>query len=107
MKPIAIELDQSKVQTLDQHQTHFLLFTSCDTGAHLPDDYRSELIKTIQNKTECYAVTLVVEGSYTVLEVIHNDLKAGRPVIIIRGSGRLADILGNLLEKARNNGGIW
>lgn len=106
MKSNVIDLDQNDEQTLDQLQTHFLLFTSCDTGVHLPDDYRSELVNTLQNETKCYAVTLVIDGDYSVLEVIHNDLKARRPVIIIHGSGHLANILGNLLEKARNNGRI-
>ena len=53
--------------------------------------------------TGCNTITIIVEGGYNTLKVILNDLTAKRPVIIIQGSGRLADVLAELLERKRSN----
>jgi hypothetical protein len=51
-------------------------------------------------------VTIIVEGGHYSLEVIANDLDNNRPVVIIHGSGRLADVLGNLLKNRMNSTSI-
>ena len=82
---------------MDKYHTHFLL---SDDGKldYLTDDPRSDFVQTTCNQKHCYAVTIIVEGGINSLEVITNDLKFYRPVVIVHGSGRLADVLGNLLE---------
>ncbi len=67
---------------------------------YLNDDPRSKFVKTMRDKKACHAVTIIVEGGVNTLEVIYNDLEKNRPVVIIHGSGRLASVLGNLLEIA-------
>ena len=51
-------------------------------------------------------MTIIVEGGVNTLEVIQNDLTRKRPVVIVHGSGRLASVLGNLLERTGQTGAI-
>ncbi|CAF3973191.1 unnamed protein product [Rotaria sp. Silwood1] len=92
---------ENERNSLDKHHTHFLLLDDGRLNHYLGDDPRSKFVKTICNQTKCYAVTIIVEGGWNTLEVIQHDLDAERPVVIIHGSGRLANVLGNLLEKIR------
>jgi len=99
-------LGQNATKTLDKHHTHFLLFDDGKMGEHLADHPRSDFIENIQNtykEENCYAVTIIVEGGVNTLEVIWNDLNKKRPVVIVHGSGRLSDILSNLLENTTNS----
>lgn len=91
---------------LDNHHTHFLLLDDGYFKQHLTDDPRSKFVKTTQDKTDCHAVTIIVEGGVNTLEVIQHDLLACRPIVIVHGSGRLASVLGNLLEIAGKTGTI-
>ena len=54
-----------------------------------------------ERKPECYAVTIIVDGGCFTCETILHDLKAGRPVVIVDGSGRLANLLAMLLRNNR------
>ncbi len=56
------------------------------------------------NSSMCYAVTIIVEGGYNTLEVISNDVSAKRPVVIVNGSGRLANFLCKLIESMDKTG---
>ena len=47
-------------------------------------------------------MTIIVDGGCHTPETILNDLKADRPVIIIDGSGRMANLLAMLLKNASN-----
>jgi hypothetical protein len=96
-------LGQSVTKTLDKHHTHFLLFDDGRLGEYLTDDPRSEFIQNTCKEENCYAVTIIVDGGLNTLEVITNDLNKKRPVVIVHGSGRLADILSNLLENTSNS----
>ncbi|CAF1554453.1 unnamed protein product, partial [Rotaria sordida] len=49
-----------------------------------------------------YEVTIIVEGGLGTLEVLENDIKEKRPIVLIQGSGRLADILAMLIEQISN-----
>ncbi|CAF0952112.1 unnamed protein product, partial [Didymodactylos carnosus] len=49
-----------------------------------------------------YSVTIVVEGGISVLEVMLNDIHAERPIILILGTGRMADVIGNLIQLTSN-----
>jgi transient receptor potential cation channel subfamily M protein 2 len=96
-------LSENEGKTLDKHHSHFLLLDDGHLGGYLSDDPRSDFVKNMREVTKCYTMTIIVEGGFHTLEVIINDLKANRPVIIIQGSGRLADILGTLLENTSDD----
>ncbi len=85
---------------MDHHHTHFLLLDNGNLDGNLNDDPRSKFVETAQKQMHCYAVTIIVEGGKNTVEVIQHDLRKKRPVVIVHGSGRLADVLGNLLEDA-------
>jgi hypothetical protein len=96
-------LGQNVTEELDKHHTHFLLFDDGKLGEYLTDNPRSDFIQNTCKEEKCYAVTIIVEGGLNTLEVITNDLKKKRPVVIVHGSGRLSDILSNLLENTSNS----
>ncbi|CAF1488829.1 unnamed protein product, partial [Rotaria sordida] len=97
---------ENEINSLDKYHTHFLLLDDGRLNHYLSDDPRSKFVETICNQTQCYAITIIVEGGSNTLEVIRNDLYAKRPVLIIHGSGRLANVLGNLLEKVGKTGTV-
>ncbi|CAF4841839.1 unnamed protein product [Rotaria sp. Silwood1] len=111
-KPIALEnqsttpqvlgtsLHENDDKALDKYHTHFLLLDDGRLKHYLNDGPRSEFVKATCDQTHCHAITIIVEGGLNTLEVIQNDLNAQRPIVIVHGSGRLATVLGNLLEKA-------
>lgn len=72
------------------------------TRRYLSDEPRSELVNEIRKPSECHSVTILIEGGLESFEVIANDLKNNRPVVIIHGSGRCATVIGNLLELTRD-----
>jgi hypothetical protein len=96
-------LTKNVTEELDKHHTHFLLFDDGKLGEYLTDDPRSDFIQNTCKEENCYAVTIIVEGGLNTLEVIWNDLNKKRPVVIVHGSGRLSDILSNLLENTSNS----
>jgi hypothetical protein len=103
-RPIPISMpNENEGKTLDKHHTHFVLLDKGSLNEHLPDEPRSEFVKNMRDITECYTMTTIVEGGVNTLKVILNDLEANRPVVIIQGSGRLANILGTLLENTNKH----
>jgi transient receptor potential cation channel subfamily M protein 2 len=93
-------LGESVSKTLDVHHTHFLLFDDGRLDYYINDGPRTKFVKTACEQTDCHPVTIIVEGGVNALEVILNDLQAKRPVVIVDGSGRLANVLGKLFENA-------
>ncbi len=95
-------LSADKGETLEEHHTHFVLLDKGCVNDYLDDKPRSDFVKAMREITKCHAITIIVDGGIETLEVIENDLdaKPQRPVIIIQGSGRLANALGKLLESA-------
>jgi transient receptor potential cation channel subfamily M protein 2 len=93
-------LGESGTNALDSYHTHFLLLDDGCLSHHLNDAPRSKFVEKAREQTNCHAVTIIVEGGSNTLGVIQNDLEAHRPVVIVHGSGRLASVLGNLLESA-------
>lgn len=100
---VSTSLDLEEEQTLDPFHSHHILFTADRSVYQISDQYRSEFVDTVCQSGDCHGITIVVEGGYNVLTVIQNDLKAKRPVIIIQGSGRIANILGALIEKSKES----
>ena len=97
------KLSEDKGETLEEHHTHFLLLDKGCVNDYLDDKPRSDFVKVMREITKCHAVTIIVDGGFDTLEVILHDLKAEQPVIIIQGSGRLANALGKLLESASDD----
>lgn len=93
-----ITLDRDEKNTLDKYHTHFLLLDDGILNRHLDDRPRSDFANAVCKHMLCRALTIIVEGGINTLEVIENDMRHQRPVIIIQGSGRLADVLGTLIE---------
>ncbi|CAF1018227.1 unnamed protein product [Rotaria sordida] len=92
---------QEDKETLDPHHTHCILFDSGNLNEYLSDSQRSSFVQYVcddKNSHACYAVTIVVEGGLKTPQVVQFDIDNGRPVVIIHGSGRMADVLSNLIE---------
>ena len=47
-------------------------------------------------------MTIIVDGGYYTPETILNDLKANRAVVIVDGSGRMANLLAMFLKNTTN-----
>jgi hypothetical protein len=88
--------DQAKVP--DVHHTHLILLDINRPKYYLDDEPRSRFVEVVCKESKCHAVTIIVEGGRFTPDVILKDVQAGRPVVIIHGSGRIASLLGMLLE---------
>ncbi len=93
-------LEGKLTKTLDVYHTHFILLDDGRLDYYINDVPRTNFVKSACQQTDCHPVTIIVEGGVNTLEVILNDLQAQRPVVIVGGSGRLANVLGKLLENA-------
>ncbi|CAF1016322.1 unnamed protein product [Adineta steineri] len=93
---------QEDKETIEKNHTHCILFDDGQLSGYLGDTQRHQLVTHAcqQANHTCYAVTIIVEGGINTLEVIKNDIKAQRPVVLIKGSGRLADTLATLIEQS-------
>ncbi len=47
------------------------------------------------------SVTIVANGGEIALTEVDQNIRAGRPMILVRGSGRAADALGSMLDQSR------
>ncbi|CAF1014905.1 unnamed protein product [Adineta ricciae] len=96
---------QEDKETIESNHTHCILFDDGRLNGYLADHERNELVTHASNQTNhtClfkgYGVTIIVEGGLNTLDVIENDIKNHRPVVLIEGSGRLADVLATLIEQ--------
>ncbi|CAF3987825.1 unnamed protein product [Rotaria magnacalcarata] len=93
-------LKTTDAETIERHLTYMVLFDDGKLSGYICDEQRRMFVQEATNdKNKCYAVTVIVEGGINTLEVILNDLKDSRPVVIIDGSGRIADVLSDLLKR--------
>lgn len=109
--PSLFTLDENQVDTLETNHTHFLLLDDGSQGDHMmdskmdrfyiTDEPRSMFVKELNTLTQCHSVTIIIEGGLDSISVIANDLHAKRPVVIVHGSGRLANVIGDLFELTR------
>lgn len=97
---------EEKKRTLDVNLSHYLI---CDDGIYgNPDieDFRTRLCDQLRQqsgqKHHVPMVTLVVEGGDSTIENIYNDLKTKIPVVIIDGSGRVADFFSRWLTYTKD-----
>jgi hypothetical protein len=101
--PITGFTDENEARALDKYHTHFLLLDDGSIGTFLDDNPRSDFVQAMYDQWKCPTITIIVEGGPNSLQTIKNDLDSKRPVLIVHGSGRLADTLGNLLIAAGKN----
>ena len=92
---------------LEENHTYLLLLDTKTPGAHLNDESRIDFIKAFcdgkwehngNGKSKCYDVTVIVAGGPAKIKIILNDLEQELPVVIVYNSGRMASLLGMLLE---------
>ncbi|CAF3511447.1 unnamed protein product [Rotaria sp. Silwood1] len=104
------ENTQEDKETIEPNHTHCILFDSGKLNEYLSDIQRNQFVTEAcnykdqgkENDYTCYAVTIIVEGGTGSLEVLENDIKGRRPIVLIQGSGRLADVLAMLVEQTSN-----
>ncbi|CAF3430705.1 unnamed protein product [Rotaria sp. Silwood1] len=98
---------QEYKETIERNHTHCILFDGGKLNEYLSDAHRDKFViaacKDTHNDHICFPVTIMVEGGLGSLEVLENDLKAKRPIVLIQGSGRLADALAMLIEQTSNS----
>ena len=96
-------LTDNSPDDLDINHNHFLLFDEGRLEYYINDTPRSKFVQAACDQTNCHSVTIIVEGGPHTIDVILNDLRESRPVVIVAGSGRLSNVLGELLENATNS----
>jgi SLOG in TRPM, prokaryote len=74
-------------ETLEPHHTHFVLVPGSNWGDESP--WLARVASLLAN--EAPSVTLLINGGEIALVDVMENLKVGRPVVVIAGSGRLAD----------------
>lgn len=74
-------------ETLEPHHTHFILIPGCNWGDESP--WLARVASKLAH--EAPSVTLLINGGEIALVDVMENLKVGRTVVVIAGSGRLAD----------------
>ncbi|CAF3258135.1 unnamed protein product [Rotaria sp. Silwood2] len=105
------ENTQEDKETIEPNHTHCILFDGGKLNEYLSDTQRHQFVTEAckykdqdkENDHTCYAVTIIVEGGTGSLEVLENDIEEKRPIVLIQGSGRLADVLALLVEQTSNS----
>lgn len=103
LKPIETLFTDNSPDVLDINHNHFLLFDEGHLGYYINDTPRYKFVQAACDQTNCHPVTIIVEGGPNTVDVILNDLKKSRPVVIVAGSGRLSNVLGEILENATDS----
>ncbi|UJR29010.1 hypothetical protein I4U23_010228 [Adineta vaga] len=97
---------QEDKETIEPNHTHCILFDSGRLNEYLSDSQRHQFIteacRDRNDNHTCYPVTIIVEGGLGTLEVLESDINGERPIVLIQGSGRLADVLAALVEQTSN-----
>jgi hypothetical protein len=78
---------------LEPHHSHFVLIDSDQWGAEL--DMMNSLADHLSGNSPSLA--LLVNGGEIALEDVESSVKRGREIIVVRGSGRLADEIAEAL----------
>lgn len=105
-----IPATEGKEKCLDPNHTHFLLVdngTTNQTGVEMK--FRDELERQIANtKTgnsqadvNIPMIRLLIEGGRDCLESVQESIRSGIPVIVVKWSGGLADLLASVYESAK------
>jgi hypothetical protein len=98
-----------------QREAHFAKTTGypeemqrCDFVDHACREDKSESSFILFYSSEIsfstgYAVTIIVEGDISTCLAILYDIQMKRPVIVIQGSGKIADVIVSLMELTAKN----
>jgi hypothetical protein len=79
----------SKLTALEPHHTHFVLVPGSNWGDESP--WLARVASVLANGAP--SVTVLVNGGEIAWKDVSENLKANRPLLVIAGSGRLADTL--------------
>jgi hypothetical protein len=85
--------EENPCHDLEPNHTHFLLIPGQDWGSE--SAWISELATTVA--TPKPALTLLINGGQIAALDLHINLAAGRPMLVVAGSGRLADAVADAL----------
>ncbi|CAF0730867.1 unnamed protein product [Adineta steineri] len=103
------ESAQENKETIELNHTHCILFDSGRLNEYLSDSQRHQFVtEACEDKEDhhaCYSITIIVEGGLGSLEIVENDIHGERPIVLIQGSGRIADVLATLVEQTSNPDG--
>ena len=92
------KVSRTSQATLEPNHTHFLLVPGSKWGDESP--WLSRAAGAMANGSP--SVTVLVNGGETAWEDVSESVKAGRPVVVVDGSGRVADELAAALAGARS-----
>jgi hypothetical protein len=93
-------LSQPWAIPLEPHHTHFLLVPGFRWGDESP--WLSRTAKALARRAP--SVTILVNGGATAWEDVSQSVRAKRPVVVIGGTGRVADILAATLASQDGEG---
>jgi hypothetical protein len=85
---------RSEAWPLEPHHTHFVLVPGSNWGDESP--WIARVASILANGLP--SVTVLVNGGKIAFEDVSQSIKAGRPVVVIAGSGRTADTLAAALR---------
>lgn len=85
----------SKAEPLQPEHTHFVLVPGSQWGDESP--WQARIASTLA--TSAPSVTVLVNGGAIALVDVQENIKAGRPIVVVAGSGRLADEIAETLRQ--------
>ncbi|CAF1174559.1 unnamed protein product [Rotaria sordida] len=91
---------------LEKNHSHYLMVDDGRYRYFNTENFRTRLCQHMvnvdtKNDVHTPVVTIVVEGGLDTIANIYNDLKNDIPIVIIKGSGRVADFFGRWLLDAK------
>lgn len=90
----ADRIPSSKITPLEPHHTHFVLVPGSNWGDESP--WLARVATVLANGAP--SVTVLVNGGETAWKDVSENLKANRLLLVVAGSGRLADTLAAALH---------
>ncbi len=87
---------------LEPHHTHFVIVPGCDWGDESP--WIARVASVLANRRP--SVTVLVNGGEIALEDVSQSVKACRTVVVVSGSGRMADTLAAALRGETADGRV-
>jgi len=84
---------------LEPHHTHFMLVPGALWGDESP--WIARIATTLSGN--CPSLTVLVNGGNIAWQDVENSLRENRPVLVIGGSGRTADVLAAAVAGDRSN----
>ncbi len=86
-----------KASPLESHHTHFVLVPGSEWGDESP--WLDRMANSLARR--CPRITVLINGGNISRKDVENSLASKRPVLVVAGTGRLADELGAAQERPR------